>query len=391
MEDIERVSRVMTAVRVRPLSQTESKGRGIVALPEPGRPEEGSVVVLDPLFFGSSERASQERKFFERRFNFDYSFGQQSDQELLFQSLGQPLIKHLLNGINCSVLAYGQTCSGKTHTMIGGSGSDEGLIPRLCRGLLDEIQLRQSASSSSSTYKLAAARVSCSFFEILNEKTYDLLQPFPAAADHHTSRVRERPDGGAFVEGLTYSDITSYKEAAALMSAGLRQRAVAETKMNASSSRSHAIFSIVVKQTLVLDGATVERNSKVVLVDLAGSERASLTGATGERLQEANYINKSLSTLGDVIKALAEGGRAASSSGSSANGSGEHHPPTTIQRSSSIFVPYRNSILTFLLKDSLGGNSRTTMLATVSPAVQSYAEQSGFERDEGWHEGWGVL
>jgi hypothetical protein len=144
--------------------------------------------------------------------------------------------------------------------------------------------------------------------------------------------------------------------------------------MNASSSRSHAIFSIVVKQTLVLDGATVERNSKVVLVDLAGSERASLTGATGERLQEANYINKSLSTLGDVIKALAEGGRAASSSGSSANGSGEHHPPTTIQRSSSIFVPYRNSILTFLLKDSLGGNSRTTMLATVSPAEQSYAE-----------------
>ena len=156
------------------------------------------------------------------------------------------------------------------------------------------------------------------------------------------------------------------------MSAGLRQRAVAETKMNASSSRSHAIFSIVVKQTLAHDGATVERNSKVVLVDLAGSERASLTGATGERLQEANYINKSLSTLGDVIKALAEGGRASSSS--SANGSGEHHPPTTIQRSSSIFVPYRNSILTFLLKDSLGGNSRTTMLATVSPAEQSYAE-----------------
>jgi len=373
MEDDERVSRVITAVRVRPLSQTESKGRAIVGLPEPGRPEEGSVVVLDPLFFGSVERASQERKFFERRFNFDYSFGgdQGANQVLVYQQLGQPLIKHLLNGINCSVLAYGQTSSGKTHTMIGGSGSDEGLIPRLCRGLLEEIQLRQSAPSSSSIYKLTTARVSCSFFEILNEKTYDLLQPSPAAADHHTSRVREKPDGGAYVEGLTYTEISSYKEAAALMSAGLRQRAVAETKMNASSSRSHAIFSIVVKQTLDFDGATVERNSKVVLVDLAGSERASLTGATGERLQEANYINKSLSTLGDVIKALAEGGRAASSS-SSANG--EHHPPTTIQRSSSIFVPYRNSILTFLLKDSLGGNSRTIMLATVSPAEQSYAE-----------------
>lgn len=359
---IEEPQRVLTAVRVRPISQIETKSasRQIVTIPDPKRPEEGSILVCDPLFF-NSERTTQERKFFERKFNFDFSFqGSESpNQELIFKKLGEPIIMNTLNGVNCSILAYGQTGSGKTFTMIGEDTSSDlaGIIPRLCRGLLAEINRRLSEPPSTSTgsYKLHSARVLCSFYEIYNEKVYDLLQgdASPTSETAQSSRVREHPEDGAYVENLYYQKISTYEEAAALMSAGLRQRVVAETKMNAASSRSHAVFSIVIKQSLTAynESAAVDRSSKIVLVDLAGSERASLTGATGERLQEANNINKSLSTLGDVIKALSEG-----------NGRRD------------AFVPYRNSVLTFLLKDSLGGNSRTTMLATVSPSDSSFSE-----------------
>ena len=393
------LTRVLTAVRVRPFSAAETKSasasRVTVCVPDPQRPENGEVVVVDPLFY-TSERTAQERKFFERKFNFDYAFaaadiGAPPNQEVVFQKLGAPLISHLLSGYNCSILAYGQTGSGKTFTMIGEDGAGlsdlAGIIPRLCRGLLLEISKRLEAaqplgaaaaqpidSSTLPSYRLQSARVSCSFYEIYCEKVYDLLSDGGDSDKAHggASRVREHPDDGAYVENLTYMPIRTYEEAAALMAAGLRQRAVAETRMNAASSRSHAVFTIVVKQALCAAGtgtgaAVVERGSKIVLVDLAGSERASLTGATGERLIEANNINKSLSTLGDVIKALSEvnsRGGGGPGADSSVVGPSRH----------TVFVPYRNSILTFLLKDSLGGSSRTAMLATVSPSEASFNE-----------------
>ena len=379
-------TRVLTAVRIRPISAAEQRGsaRLIVTTADAENPHEGSVIVCDPLFFSAVTRSSTDRKFYERRFNFDLSFEGGVAQELLFSKLGAPLIKHTLSGLNCSILAYGQTGSGKTYTMMGEDGSrggaGVGVIPRILRGLLAEInrQLTETESDapSNGAYRLQAARVSCSFYEIYNEKVYDLLlaQDAPSSSSSSSSssslsegqhsRVRESSTEGAYVENLTLRPFHTYEEAHAAMQHGLRQRAVAETKMNATSSRSHAVFTINVKQSMATaaHGPIIERMSKIVLVDLAGSERASLTGATGERLIEANNINKSLSALGDVIKALSEGGTK------------QNAALDKPERSGFLFVPFRNSTLTWLLKDSLGGNSRTIMLACVSPADPSFNE-----------------
>jgi hypothetical protein len=245
--------------------------------------------------------------------------------------------------------------------------------------------------------------VSVSYYEIYNEKVYDLLasqsqgltpqqqqqllpqqpqQQHAGATDAPVScRVREHPNEGAYVENLTRRPFESYEQVAAILEEGNRRRAVASTQMNSSSSRSHAVFTVYLNQQLVpinnsssnsnsnsssgassTSGSTgsraamlIERKSKVCLVDLAGSERASLTGVIGDRLNEANNINRSLSTLGDVIKAL---------SSAKAISAGKDMK----------FVPYRNSVLTWLLKDSLGGNSKSTMLAAVSPSENSYNE-----------------
>lgn len=243
--------------------------------------------------------------------------------------------------------------------MMGGdpSSEDAGVIPRLCRSLLERLELDRSGTGSSCGGEVINSTEVCiAYVEIYNEKVFDLLSHAPDTA----CRVREHPETGAYIENLTKANVVTYTDVDRVLREGGGRRHVAATLMNSESSRSHAAFIIFISQHLTPpdenSNEDITRKSKVSLVDLAGSERMSTTGASGDRLREASNINRSLSVLGDVIKALSEKSRLGNSS--------KNHE----------FVPYRNSILTWLLKDSLGGNSRTTMLATISPTDSSYNE-----------------
>uniref|UniRef100_A0A3B3UF62 Kinesin family member 13B n=1 Tax=Poecilia latipinna TaxID=48699 RepID=A0A3B3UF62_9TELE len=233
--------------------------------------------------------------------------------------------------------------SGKSYTMMG-SAEQPGLIPRLCSSLFSRT-VQEAREGETFT-------VEVSYMEIYNEKVRDLLDP---KGSRQALRVREHKVFGPYVDGLSRLAVASYKDIESLMSEGNKSRTVAATNMNEESSRSHAVFNIILTHTLMdlQSGTSGEKVSKLSLVDLAGSERAAKTGAAGERLKEGSNINKSLSTLGLVISALAD------------HGAGKNK---------SKFVPYRDSVLTWLLKDSLGGNSRTAMVATVSPAADNYDE-----------------
>uniref|UniRef100_A0A671LDH4 Kinesin-like protein KIF13B n=1 Tax=Sinocyclocheilus anshuiensis TaxID=1608454 RepID=A0A671LDH4_9TELE len=233
--------------------------------------------------------------------------------------------------------------SGKSYTMMG-AAEQPGLIPRLCSSLFQRSVQEQREGESFT--------VEVSYMEIYNEKVRDLLDP---KGSRQALRVREHKVLGPYVDGLSRLAVTSYKDIESLMSEGNKSRTVAATNMNEESSRSHAVFNIILTHTLrdLKTGTSGEKVSKLSLVDLAGSERADKTGAGGERLKEGSNINRSLTTLGLVISALAEQGAG---------------------KNKSKFVPYRDSVLTWLLKDSLGGNSRTAMVATVSPAADNYDE-----------------
>ncbi|KAA0710986.1 Kinesin-like protein KIF13B [Triplophysa tibetana] len=225
-----------------------------------------------------------------------------------------------------------------------GSVDQPGLIPRLCSSLFERKCLHQREGESFT--------VEVSYMEIYNEKVRDLLDP---KGSRQALRVREHKVLGPYVDGLSRLAVESYKDIESLMSEGNKSRTVAATNMNEESSRSHGVFNIILTHTLkdLQSGTSGEKVSKLSLVDLAGSERAAKTGAAGERLKEGSNINKSLTTLGLVISALAD------------QGAGKNKTK---------FVPYRDSVLTWLLKDSLGGNSRTAMVATVSPAADNFEE-----------------
>uniref|UniRef100_A0A8D3DCU6 Kinesin family member 13Ba n=1 Tax=Scophthalmus maximus TaxID=52904 RepID=A0A8D3DCU6_SCOMX len=284
-------------------------------------------------------------------FAYDYCFWSMDEtdkekfagQEVVFQCLGESLLYNAFQGYNACIFAYGQTGSGKSYTMMG-SGDQPGLIPRLCSALFDRTQKEQREQESFT--------VEVSYMEIYNEKVRDLLDP---KGGRQTLRVREHKVLGPYVDGLSRLAVACYKDIESLMSEGNKSRTVAATNMNEESSRSHAVFNIILTHTLkdLKSGTSGEKVSRLSLVDLAGSERAAKTGAAGERLKEGSNINKSLTTLGLVISALAEQGTA---------------------KNKNKFVPYRDSVLTWLLKDCLGGNSRTAMVATVSPAADNYEE-----------------
>ncbi|XP_064453193.1 kinesin-like protein KIF13A isoform X8 [Mirounga angustirostris] len=264
-------------------------------------------------------------------------------QEVVFKCLGEGILEKAFQGYNACIFAYGQTGSGKSFSMMG-SAEQLGLIPRLCCALFKRISLEQNESQ---TFK-----VEVSYMEIYNEKVRDLLDP---KGNRQSLKVREHKVLGPYVDGLSQLAVTSFEDIESLMSEGNKSRTVAATNMNEESSRSHAVFNIVITQTLydLQSGNSGEKVSKVSLVDLAGSERVSKTGAAGERLKEGSNINKSLTTLGLVISSLAD----------QAAGKGKNK-----------FVPYRDSVLTWLLKDNLGGNSQTSMIATISPAADNYEE-----------------
>jgi hypothetical protein len=254
-----------------------------------------------------------------------------ADQLYTYNAVGQRILMNALQGFNACLFAYGQTGSGKTYSMMG-TGSDPGIIPRLSQDLFQQ----ERNSSGDNAFTLA---VEVTYLEIYNESVKDLLN---AKTMDKALRVRQHPKFGVYVEGLTKWTVNTEAEILKLLEDGQSVRSVAATKMNATSSRSHAILTLHIKKKT----QNAELVSQLHLVDLAGSERASSTGAEGDTLMEGANINKSLTTLGMCLSRLAE---------VSGGGSKGH-------------VPYRDSQLTWLLNDSLGGNSKTAMLANISPA-----------------------
>eukprot|EP00051_Salpingoeca_urceolata_P016604 m.221828 g.221828 ORF g.221828 m.221828 type:complete len:544 (+) comp18726_c4_seq2:629-2260(+) len=328
---------VKVAVRVRPLNKREVSNNfsTIVTV------NQNQVTVKNP-----DKSVDKHEK--TKRFTFDHSFWSCNvdddhfvNQEQVFEHLGEPVLDNAFTGYNSCIFAYGQTGSGKTFTMTG-SPDQPGIIPRLCSTLFERIEFLTSQNTNLE-YQLEV-----SYMEIYNESVRDLLCYKPKAK----LRVREHKTLGPYVAGLSKFAVKSAENIEVLMKEGNEYRSTASTDMNATSSRSHAIFEVRMTSTEFVPEANkkVKKKSKIVLVDLAGSERQSKTKATGERLKEGANINKSLTTLGLVISALAADPK-------------KHK-----------FAPFRDSVLTWLLKDNLGGNSKTVMVAAISPALDNYEE-----------------
>ncbi|XP_078695788.1 kinesin-like protein KIF1A isoform X37 [Branchiostoma floridae x Branchiostoma belcheri] len=336
------MSSVKVAVRVRPFNNREI-----------GRQAKCVISMKDKTTAIQHPKQSKDVK----AFNFDYSYWSHTNeqdpnfagQNKVYQDIGEEMLQHAFEGYNVCIFAYGQTGAGKSYTMMGKPEprDQQGIIPQLCEELFDKIKTQESKDLQFS--------VEVSYMEIYCERVRDLLNP----KNKGNLRVREHPLLGPYVEDLSKLAVTSFNEINTLMDEGNKARTVAATNMNETSSRSHAVFTVVFTQRRhdEMTDLSTEKVAKISLVDLAGSERANATGAKGDRLKEGANINKSLTTLGKVIHALAE----SSQSGSK-------------KRKKSDFIPYRDSVLTWLLRENLGGNSKTAMIAALSPADINYEE-----------------
>ncbi|KAI5076831.1 hypothetical protein GOP47_0008896 [Adiantum capillus-veneris] len=323
---------VKVIIRLRPCNQKEEA--------------EEATQIVEKISLDSLSLADQ-------NFTFDHVAGQESSQDAVFEIVGKPLVENCLQGFNSSIFAYGQTGSGKTYTMWGATqdllaqppSEDRGLTPRVFECLFQRIKEEENKN----TEKQLRYQCRCSFFEIYNEQITDLLEPLQKAL-----QVREDTKTGVYVENLTEEFVSSVSEVFHLMLKGLGNRKIAATSMNLESSRSHTLFTCVIESRCksMSDGVSSVKTSRMNLVDLAGSERQKLTGAAGDRLREAGNINRSLSQLGNVINILAE---------ISQIGKPRH-------------IPYRDSRLTFLLQESLGGNAKLAMICAISPASSCKSE-----------------
>jgi len=403
MPSAEAPANVRVLVRVRPLSDSETHGRGgttsscsssgILSLDNGGRSASspmdfgggatggggGNATVsindgVGSCGYGSGYESDSHRSGGAanggagKNFQFDAVLGPRSTQADVFGSV-KGIVEAVAAGYNGTVVAYGQTSSGKTHTVFGnGGGCDSdsaGLVQRSLKALFRSIALSQAESATGvsaddgsnfletsfegdTTDMIRETTAKASFFEIFNEKVYDLLSGSLETA----LPVREDAARGVYVDGLQEVEVNDTEEAEIILAKGAANRQVASTSMNRTSSRSHAVFVLTLRSVFTNgDGLSKVRTSKFTLVDLAGSERQRSTNATGDRLKEASSINSSLLTLGNVINALVD----------RENGRDRH-------------VPFRDSKLTFLLRDSWGGNSKTCLVATVSPAAASASE-----------------
>ncbi|KAL0483681.1 kinesin heavy chain [Acrasis kona] len=266
-------------------------------------------------------------------FTFDAVFGQDSTQAEIFDRVGKPVVENLFKGFNGTIFAYGQTGSGKSYTMMGGP-NNKGIIPNVVDDLFEQVKIGEESVEFTVTVQ---------YVEIYNEKIRDLFD-----VDQTNLQIKEdyTSGRGMYVQDATEEKVDCADKVFDLMKKGTANRAVGSTRMNADSSRSHSIFIMTVNQKHKVSMDT--KSGKLFLVDLAGSEKVKKTGAAGTRLEEAKTINKSLSCLGNVINALTDG--------------------------KSKFVPYRDSKLTRLLQDSLGGNSLTTLVLNASPSVYNDVE-----------------
>ncbi|XP_029595929.1 kinesin-like protein KIF16B isoform X10 [Salmo trutta] len=341
---------VRVAVRLRPMNRREKDLTAKNIIEIKGDKTTITNLKIPDGITGDSTRES--KKTFTYDFSYDSADSKSNtfiSQEKVFKDLGSDVLKAAFQGYNACIFAYGQTGSGKSYTMMGNPG-DAGLIPRICEGLFSRI-------AGMTRWDEASFRTEVSYLEIYNERVRDLLRR--KSTQTYNLRVREHPKDGPYVEDLSKHLVQNYHDVEELMEAGNINRTTAATGMNDTSSRSHAIFTINFTQAKFDAEMPCETISKIHLVDLAGSERADATGATGVRLKEGGNINKSLVTLGNVISALAD----LSQDGVNTN-----------LKKKQVFVPYRDSVLTWLLKDSLGGNSKTIMIATISPADVNYGE-----------------
>ncbi|KAG8228748.1 hypothetical protein J437_LFUL009670 [Ladona fulva] len=321
------VENVRVVVRVRPLSEEEVQAghKKVVQV----NTVQGMVTVENPCPSSPGEPA--------RTFTFDLVFDVDSKQADVYNEIARPIVSKVLEGYNGTIFAYGQTGTGKTFTMQGDWEDPhlKGIIPNSFAHIFGYI-------AKSKEDKRFLVRVS--YLEIYQEEVRDLL----SQDQGKRLEVRERPNLGVFVKGLSGYVVNNAGDMDKIVKMGNKNRVVGATAMNAQSSRSHAIFTVTVECIQEDSEGHHLRMGKLHLVDLAGSERQSKTGSSGQRLKEASQINLSLSTLGNVISALVDG--------------------------KSTHVPYRNSKLTRLLQDSLGGNSKTVMVANVGPADFNYDE-----------------
>lgn len=321
---------VTVVVRCRPMSPKE-KAMGYLQVVEMW-PDQGTVLIRNP---------KENHKDPVKTFTFDAVYDWSSTQQDLFDETVRPLIESVLNGFNATIFAYGQTGTGKTYTMEGcksslstTEGDERGVIPKSFEQIFTHI--------SRTTDKQHLVRAS--YLEIYQEEIRDLLDKDP----RKRYELKESKEIGVYVKGLRSFVCKSVKEIEHVMQVGNRNRTIGATDMNEHSSRSHAIFMITVEMSDLCSAKGQVRVGKLNLVDLAGSERQAKTGATGDRLKEASKINLSLSALGNVISALVD--------------------------DKCQYIPYRDSKLTRLLQDSLGGNSKTLMVANIGPASYNYDE-----------------
>ncbi|XP_042732447.1 kinesin-like protein KIF28P [Lagopus leucura] len=335
------VDGVKVAVRVRPFSQREkdagsrcviSMDSNSTSIYDPRNPGHVKTFTFDLAYWSHSGFLKDENGMLISAGSNSYA-----GQREVFRDLGQGVLQSAWQGYNATLLAYGQTGSGKSYSMIG-YGANRGLVPSVCEELCKAIQSQE---------KNRQYQITFSMLEIYNEQVIDLLSKTRKPGG---LKIREDQQQGFYVDGLKLVPCDNYAQIERLMDQGNKMRTTATTTMNASSSRSHMVITIQFKQ-IFLDEA-ITKQSVINLVDLAGSERQKSSGSEKDRLKEGTRVNLSLTTLGNVISALAE----------VATGKKVLH------------IPYRDSVLTKLLQSALGGNSRTIMIAALSPADICYEE-----------------
>ena len=339
-------SNILVAVRVRP-----DPGKKVCTVMD-GK----LVVVKDPRATGPGTRnmlrANRSR---ERKFAFDYAFGPKSTQQQVYERTTKFLIDGILDGYNATVFAYGATGAGKTYTMLG-SDTEPGIMVLTLRDMFAQVRRAEEDTKRGVKYK-----VSISYLEVYNELIRDLLTP---SSDFLA--LREDPIKGPTVAGISEVCTSSTDEVMRLLQKGNKRRTQEPTAANAESSRSHAVLQVCVEKRDSAPGVkdTKVKVGKLSMIDLAGSERASNTKNRGQRLIEGANINRSLLALGNCINALAQGSKSGKGKGKGKRGS----------QARGAYIPYRDSKLTRLLKDSLGGNCRTVMITNVSPAAKTFEE-----------------
>jgi len=336
---------IQVGVRVRPFNSREKE-------------RESECIIQMP---GNNQTKIHDENGKERTFTFDHSFwshdgykvlddgylqpvdDEYADQKKVFDAVGRQILENAWEGYHCCLFAYGQTGSGKSYSMVG-YGANKGIIPISCDEIFKRIGENKQPDKS--------YEVQVSMLEIYNEKVQDLLIR-PDKRPQSGLKIRESKVLGIFVDGLSKYPVTSYEEISKKMDEGYNNRTIGSTLMNATSSRAHTIVTIEFRQITMLAKRRSEKLSMINLVDLAGSERSGATGATGDRLKEGCNINKSLLILGNVINCLAD---------------------KAIGKNKNMLPPYRDSALTRILQNALGGNSKTVMICALSPASINYEE-----------------